>query len=260
MRPCASTTSSRASGGRWTARFAAIIRGTPRSTLRLVSGDQPRWARAAPPQSRQRSRARQLGPLEGRRIGIRNGQRVQRRVHVARIERQEANPFGRELLVPDAAHVAERGFARAVRAPLRIRVDRGVARDVEHDASAPFAGRRGQRTQQRFGQPERAEHVGGQRQLEVLARRVAEQRQRHRSQARGVVDEHVETAKGAGDLQSDRIDVFLPRDVADDAVRARMCQGDGLDVRGCACDEGHVRAAAEEFAARARGPDQTSRP
>ena len=43
-----------------------------------------------------------LRPLERRRIGVGHRQRVQRRVHVARIERQEADAFGGELLVPDA--------------------------------------------------------------------------------------------------------------------------------------------------------------
>ena len=130
----------------------------------------------------------------------------------------------------------------------RVWVDRGVARHVEHDAAAPFASRRTERSEECPGQSEWAEHVRRQRDLEVLALRVAQESERHRSQARGVVDEHVEAAKDPGDLEGDRIDVFLPCDVADDAVRAGMRPGDGFDVRGCAGDEGHVSAAAEKLA------------
>ena len=94
MRPSASTTSSLASRGRWTGRCAAIM-------TRLRDAARPASATAAGRQGR-RNRVRELargrlGPLERRRVGIGHGQRVQRRVHVARIERQE-----RERLRPRA--------------------------------------------------------------------------------------------------------------------------------------------------------------
>ena len=54
---------------------------------------------------------------QGRRVGVGNGQRVQRRVHVARIERQKAHAVGLCLLGPDCRQVAERRLARAIGAP-----------------------------------------------------------------------------------------------------------------------------------------------
>ena len=81
-----------------------------------------------------------LGPLERRGIGVGHGKRMQRRVHVARIERQEAHALASKLLAPDGAHVPQRRFRRPVGAPLRIGVDRRVARYVEHHRTAAFAG------------------------------------------------------------------------------------------------------------------------
>ena len=68
-----------------------------------------------------------------------------RRVHVARVEREEAHALSAQFLVPDAAQLMQRGLARAVRAPAGIRVDRGIARYVEDHRAAAFARGRGQR-------------------------------------------------------------------------------------------------------------------
>ena len=162
----------------------------------------------------------------------------------------------RELLVPDPAQVRERGLARAVGAPAGVRRDRGVAADVddhERGPRSPAARRRGERAEQRLGQAERAEQVGRERRLEVLALGVGEQRQRHRAEARGVVDEHVEAAERAADLQRDRVDVVLARDVADDAVAAGDRARDALHARGVAGDEGDARRRALRTLRRARG-------
>ena len=102
-----------------------------------------------------------------------------------------------------------------------------------------LARRRGERAEQRLGQAERPEQVGRQRRLEVLALGVGEQRQRHRAEARRVVDQHVEAAERAADLQRDRVRVVLARDVADDAVRCRRCaRATRVDARRVAGDEG----------------------
>src|SRR5439155_15431824 len=105
-----------------------------------------------------------------------------------------------------------------------------------------------ERAQQRLRQAERAEHVRGQCQLELLTLRIGQERQRRRSEARGVVDEHVETAEIPHDLQRDRIDVLLPCDVASDAVCGRMRTDDRFDMLAGPCDERYARAAAEQFA------------
>ena len=65
-----------------------------------------------------------------------------------------------------------------------------------------LAGGRGERAEQRLGQPERPEQVGGERALEVLALGVGEQRERHRAETRGIVDQHVEAAERAEELQA----------------------------------------------------------
>ena len=190
---------------------------------------------------------RGLRPLQRRRVGVGHGGRVQRRVHVARVDRQEAHPLRRQLGVPDAAQVAQGRLARAVRAPARVGVDRRVAGDVQHDRAAALAGRRGQRPEQRLGQAERPEQVRGEGPFQVLAVGVAQQRQRRRPEVRGVVDQHVEPAELADDLHGDGVDVVLHGDVADDAVRAGVSPRHLLDAARRAGDEGHPRAAAEQL-------------
>ena len=156
-----------------TRRSAAIIDGASSATVvRPVACDADAGQRRG---DRVGELARgRLGPLERGAVGIRHRQRVKRRVHVAGVERQNSGCLRPRAPRSRSAHVAQRGLARAVRAPLRIRVDRGVARHVQHDAAAAFARRRGQRAEQRFGQSKRPEHVGRQRQLEVFARRVGQ--------------------------------------------------------------------------------------
>ena len=85
--------------------------------------------------------------------------------------------------------------------------------------------------------------------LEIFALGVGEERERRRPEARGVVDEHVEAAEGAELIWSgDRVDVLLPRDVADDAVGAGMVAGNAVDALAGAGDEGDAGAAAAELA------------
>ena len=91
-----------------------------------------------------------------------------------------------------------------------------------------------------------ADQVDGQRLLQRLALGVGQQRQRHRPEARRVVDQHVEPAEAAGDLQRDRVDVVLAADVADDAVRAGRVGG-ALDGARGAGDEGDARAVRGEL-------------
>ena len=141
MRPSASTTSSLASRGRWTGRWAAI--------MQRVSSRPRRCATAAASATGQRaaiasasSRAAVSGRLSVAGSASGTASACSGVSMSPGSSDRNANAFGGELLVPDAAHVMQRGLARAVRAPLRIRVDRGVARDVEHDASAALARRR----------------------------------------------------------------------------------------------------------------------
>ena len=68
-----------------------------------------------------------LRPLQGRRVGVRNGKRMERRVHIAWIEGQERNAVRLRLLGPDCRQVAERRLARPVSAPPGIGIDRRVA-------------------------------------------------------------------------------------------------------------------------------------
>ena len=90
--------------------------------------------------------------------------------------------------------------------------------------------------------------VGRKGELEVLALGVAEQRERRWAQARGVVDEDVQSAKRAENLQRDRMDVLLAGDVADNADDPGIRGRDSLDSFAIPGDEGDVRAAAGEFA------------
>ena len=172
------------------------------------------------------SRAARLGLLQRRAIRVGHRQRVQRRVHVARIDREKTHALFGQLRIPDVREMAQRRFARAVCAPGGIRVHGGVARHVQHHRAAPFTCRCRQRAEQRLRQTERPEDVRRQRALEILALGIAEQRERRRAEIRRVVDQDVEAAQLAENLQRHRVDVVLRRDVADDAVRAGMLAGD----------------------------------
>jgi hypothetical protein len=107
-------------------------------------------------------------------------------------------------------------------------------------ARAPSSASRADATaaEQRLGEAKRADDVGRERQLDVLAVGVGEQRERGRAEARRVVDQDVEAAERAADLQRDRVRVFLPGDVADDAVAAAKRFGDAAHARRVAGDEG----------------------
>ena len=146
---------------------------------------------------------------------------MQRRVHVAGIDSHDADAFGLQFLIPDATEMMQRGLAGAVRAPVRIRLDGSVARNVHHQRSASSTRRRGERSEEGFREAERPDEIRGERPLEVLAVGVSERDERNRAERRGVIHEYVETAQGPEHLDRDRVDVLLARNVADDAVRAR---------------------------------------
>ena len=184
-RPCESTTSSLACGGRCTGCAAAIM-AAPCAMLRRavrsrreVSG-RLSVALSAPGIARAWSG-----------VSMSPGSRDRKRTPAARL-----------LLVPDAGQVAEGGFAGAVGAPCRIGGDRGIARDVEDDRAAPLACGRGERAQQRLGQPERADEVGGEGPLQVFAVGIAKRRQGYRAEVGRIVDQHVQAAEFARDLHA----------------------------------------------------------
>ena len=171
---------------------------------------------------------------------------VQRRVHVAGVDGDDARRRAAQLLVPDPAQVRQRRLARAVRAPAGIGRDRGVARDVDHQRARAGARRRAPTPRaapssalvRRNGPTQ----VGRERRLEVLAVGVGEQRERHRAEARGVVDEDVEAAERGADLQRDAVRC-LPC-----ARRRRRCRGCRRSARATratrvavAGDEGDLR-------------------
>ncbi len=143
--------------------------------------------------------------------------------------------------------MAERGLAGPIGAPGGVGVDRGVAGHVEHHRAAPLPGRGGQRAHQSLGQPERAQHIDPQGPLEILAIGVGQQRQGDRTQVRSVVDQHVQPAQQAGDLQGRRIDRLLVSDVGDDAVGAGLA-GHGLDPLASAGGEDHLGAPVAKLA------------
>ena len=155
------------------------------------------------------------------------------------------------------AQVPQRRLARAVGAPPGVGGDGRVAGDVQHDRATALAGGRGERAEDRLGQPERPEQVRGQRALQGFAVGVAEQRERRRAEVRGVVHQHVEAAECADDLEGDRVDVLLQGDVPDDPVYAGEVARHPLDAVPRPGDEGHPRAAAvqlpDEGQAQARG-------
>src|SRR5205085_1326670 len=103
----------------------------------------------------------------------------------------------------------KRSFARTISSPRWIRIDGGVARDVEHDRASTFARRSRQRAHQRLRQSERPEDVCGKDTLEIFALRVRQHGQWCWSKIGSVVDQHVKTTEFTGDLHSDRIDVLF---------------------------------------------------
>jgi hypothetical protein len=75
--------------------------------------------------------------------------------------------------------------------------------------------------------------------------RVGERHEGGRAEGRCVVDERIEPAKIASDLQCDRIDVVRAPDIADNSTRPRLI-GDPLDHTGGASDKGNVSAAGDK--------------
>jgi hypothetical protein len=77
--------------------------------------------------------------LECRRIRVGHRNRMEWRVHVAWINRQDTHAVRLQLGVPDLTKVAKRSLARAVGAPRRIGIDGGVAGDVQDHRASAFA-------------------------------------------------------------------------------------------------------------------------
>jgi hypothetical protein len=94
--------------------------------------------------------------------------------------------------------------------------------------------------EQNLGQAKRTEHVGRERTLEILTFGVRQRRERHRAERRRIVHEDVESAQCTEQLNRDRVDVFLSRDVSDDAAGVRQLASDAFDARATACDERHM--------------------
>jgi hypothetical protein len=84
--------------------------------------------------------------------------------------------------------------------------------------------------------------------FEVLAVRVAQQSQRCRPKFRGVIDQDVEPAEVAHDLDGDGVDVVLDGYIADDPVRSRVLPRHLFDAAWRAGDECHARAPAKQLA------------
>src|SRR5262249_41373235 len=120
--PSASTTSSLASGGRCVGLPAACMLRCPflNPGFHVVDDFAGRATRL----------------LECASVCIRNGERMQGRIHVAGIDRLKSNAVWLELLVPDPTQVEEGGLARTVRAPTRICGHRGVADHVDYQRRA----------------------------------------------------------------------------------------------------------------------------
>src|SRR5215208_4603961 len=166
---------------------------------------------------------------------------VQRRIHVAGVERKESHTFRRVLFVPNPTQVMQRGLTRAVRSPTRIRIYRGVARDVEHNSAASFASGRRQCSHQCLCQTERAKDIGSKRALKIFAFSIRQHRQRYWSKVRSVIDQHIDAAELTCYLHRYGIDIVLGRDVADDSVNAGILADDLLDAFARACNESDTR-------------------
>ena len=115
-RPVRSTTSSRAASG--SLDRADPQRSSQRLRVRCVPSVTAGRAGSAATMASTIACAATAGCQQVARIGIGYGERVQRRIHVARVERKEADAAMPKLLLPDPRHVAQRGLARAVGAPV----------------------------------------------------------------------------------------------------------------------------------------------
>src|SRR5262249_48422203 len=138
-------------------------------------------------------------------------------------------------------------FARAICAPARIGVDRGVTRDIHHDRAVALARRSRERAQQSFGKAEWADQVRSERVFEILAVSITEQRQRYRPEIRSIVDQDIQPSKLANDLNRDGVNVSLDRNVADNAV-SPLVPCSSLDSTGSARDESDLCASPDQFA------------
>ena len=98
-----------------------------------------------------------LRALQARSIGIRNRQGVQRRIHVARIDREDPHTIRPGLFAPDGREVAQGRLAGPIGAPARISIEGCIAGNVYHDRATPVARGGGEGTEQGLGQPERSE-------------------------------------------------------------------------------------------------------
>ena len=148
-----------------------------------------------------------------------------------------------EFLVPDSAQVVKRCLAGSVGAPLRVRVHRGIARDIDHHRPAGFACGCSQRTQESLREPERPQDISCQRPFEVLAICVRQQSEGRRSEVGRIVDQHVDPSQCPEHLNCNRIYVVFPRYVAGDSVRRRMGLHRPLHPIPAACDRTNTSSA-----------------
>src|SRR5262249_37773125 len=124
--------------------------------------------------------------------------------------------------------------------------NRRVAGNVDHCSAGalPCGSRKG--AEQSFGQPERAQQVHRERLFQLLAFGVGERCQGSRPETRCVVDQHVELAEIAGDLQRERVDILLTANVAHDSARTRF-SGYSFDGSRGSGNEGDARSARGEL-------------
>jgi hypothetical protein len=94
--------------------------------------------------------------------------------------------------------------------PFWIGSDRGIAGNGDHGRAATCARGGGQRAKQSLRQTERSEQVHPDGLLQLFAFGIGQQRERDRSQGRSIVDERVEPAEIAGDLNGDRVTPSRP--------------------------------------------------
>ncbi len=146
-----------------------------RPPVGIVGGDHartPAWRASA---GRQRGEhrfddlgGRVLRALQCRAVGIRNRQRMQRRIHVAGVDREETTPSALASSAQIAVRWRKRCLAGAIGAPAGIGVDGRVAGNVDHQRAAPVASGCGKRAEQRLGQAECADQIDRQRLLQLL--------------------------------------------------------------------------------------------